>query len=489
MGFPSGGWTTVIASPVCISPERTTRASIPRGRIRQPRMKTAAGIALAAAVLFGAAFLLKPAPTPVARPRLVAPSEPAPVPPEIAPAKSGPIPERKVIDPRGLLADLSRALRVGDEKAIREILDKLRDLLLPPVPDDQNAALPYVHAFTIMGSLIPKGDERKAYEALLMGNEPGAEDLKILRGWLGKRSDVLAEVTRLLREAADRPQCRFPQDEEWGLGSSHAKSLVRISWAANLLSVQAALARLDGNPRESAESVRAGLALARAPRSDPAIISQMIACAVDGVGFDSAQRGGFLGASRLASLVDALDPASFRDAYSRAIVGDVVGTVSDFLKWRADPSAVEDEELRAFAQNPLAVQDLASFVERVSAFTRLLDRPYGEVQVELEGLARKSGEEAPWYARFSKMEFEPGLMRAVAQSEARLSLVKMASELERWRAREGGYPATLDALGVPTPRDPFSGQPFVYRREGDGFTLEPAGEVPNKEKLTWRAGR
>ena len=116
--------------------------------------------------------------------------------------------------------------------------------------------------------------------------------------------------------------------------------------AVNLLAVEAALSRLDGKPDEAAESHRAALAMGRAMRSDPSLIAQMIACGLDGVATVSIQNDGALSGSRLASLVDTLDPASARAACGRAFLGEVYGTISGFLKWKNDPKIVEDEELR-----------------------------------------------------------------------------------------------------------------------------------------------
>lgn len=454
-------------------------------------MKVAIGIVVAAAVLFGAVLLFRPAPGPpaplAAKPSPVTPAEMPPKPIESEVPKSPPTPAKKAVDVRQLLANLSRSLRNGDDRAVREILDMLRDLLVPPVPDDRNAALLYQQACNLMDEFIPKGDERKAFDALLMGKEPSAEELRVLRDWLGKNSDALAKVTRLLREAGDRLECRFSQeDSEWGLGVN-TKTLLRMQRASNLLSVQAALSRLDGNPGEAAESLRAGLAMARATHSDPTLISQMIACALDGVAFSSAQREGLLGVSRLASLVDTLDPASVRSACSRGLLGDGYVIVNRFLKWRADPQSVTEDERRTWLERPLPAEDVAAYVDGVSESAGLFERPYGEVQPDLEALVRKYGEEAPWYASLLKMDSMPGTMRAVAASEARLSLVKVASELERYRAREGTYPTTLDALRVASLRDPFTGQPFAYRREGVGFVLEIAGQVPNSQGLVWRS--
>jgi len=59
---------------------------------------------------------------------------------------------------------------------------------------------------------------------------------------------------------------------------------------------------------------------------------------------------------------------------------------------------------------------------------------------------------------------------------ARLRLVYTALRLESHRKTRGQYPPSLDALGSdPLFTDPFSGQPFVYRRDGAGYTLYSVG--------------
>ena len=52
-------------------------------------------------------------------------------------------------------------------------------------------------------------------------------------------------------------------------------------------------------------------------------------------------------------------------------------------------------------------------------------------------------------------------------------------ELERHRAATGSYPETLEKLPLTDlkelPVDPFSGRPFVYHKEGDGYVLYSVG--------------
>ncbi len=453
-------------------------------------MRIAIGIALAAALLFAAILLLRPAVEPPAAQRADPPAAKAPsnAPSVAAPSSTPTVPVAKAIDTRGLLAELSRALHHGDEQAVRALLDRLRHLLLPPVPDERNAALLYLQALDTVKEIYPTGNERRSFDAIFSGKDPGEGDLKTLREWFGRNADVLAKITPLLREAGERPECRFPTDAEWAMGAG-MKVMVRMQMASQILVGQAALLRLDGDGAGAAESLRAALAMSRGMRSDPTLVSQMIASALEGVAFESAQREGSLGAPRIAAIVEALDPASIRGAFDRSLLGEVYGTVLEFQKWKADPAAVKDEALRAWVRGPLAAQDVSAYVDMISEFAAVFERPSAVGGAEIEALARKHGEAAPWYASLSKTQVNafPGVLRERASSEARVALLQTALELERYRAREGGYPAAFDALGVPPPRDPFTGQPFIYRREGGGFVLEIAGEVPKKERLVWRS--
>lgn len=66
-----------------------------------------------------------------------------------------------------------------------------------------------------------------------------------------------------------------------------------------------------------------------------------------------------------------------------------------------------------------------------------------------------------------------GFDRMVARSD----FMHVAAQLRAWKVRHGSYPDTLDALtsATPLPLDPFSGDPYHYRREGDGFVLYSVG--------------
>lgn len=75
----------------------------------------------------------------------------------------------------------------------------------------------------------------------------------------------------------------------------------------------------------------------------------------------------------------------------------------------------------------------------------------------------------------------PGLERAVAlrfRLEAGTRATRLLYELFDYHDKNKAWPDSLDKLpGVPAAAktDPFSGKPFIYRRDGDGFTLYSVG--------------
>ena len=60
---------------------------------------------------------------------------------------------------------------------------------------------------------------------------------------------------------------------------------------------------------------------------------------------------------------------------------------------------------------------------------------------------------------------------------ARCDFLQVATQLRAWKVQHGSYPDALDALTTtaPPPLDPFSGEAYQYRREGEGFVLYSVG--------------
>ena len=419
-----------------------------------------------------------------------APSGPADLPAKVAEldaAKSTPKISAAPVDPGKLLAGLAKALRDSDEKAARAILKQLHGLLYPPVPDDQNAILIYQKAFDIarekLGGLIPKGLDRTAYSAVFSGEEMNPEQAAALRAWFEKDGAALSEVNSLLRDAAKMNQCRLPG------GEAELKALTGLQTAGQLLRVSALMEHQGGRTAEAADLVLAELGVARLTRSTPNHLAQILGCAIEFTAFQGLREMLDPSTPAIATWLDGVDPASVRSSSLRALLGNVDLLVSEVFAVRENPARSDDEEFRKQALSPLAFQDMAAYVESMIDFSKLAERPYYEAKSDLDALMCSHGELAPWYASLTQdtVRGMDGLSRVVARSEATTSMAKLSLELERYRVKNTGYPESLDALKFKGLPDPFTGQPFIYRRDGIGFVLESPGGAGGKDAQTWRS--
>ena len=98
----------------------------------------------------------------------------------------------------------------------------------------------------------------------------------------------------------------------------------------------------------------------------------------------------------------------------------------------------------------------------------------------------------------------PGLLRATEafdRLEARAQNARQAIVLKRYKQEHGQYPDQLQQILSETfkelPLDPYNGEPFHYRKEGDGFLLysvganrvDDGGQVPQSARdgdVVWR---
>ena len=69
---------------------------------------------------------------------------------------------------------------------------------------------------------------------------------------------------------------------------------------------------------------------------------------------------------------------------------------------------------------------------------------------------------------------------SVATMQAHVDIARVGLALKRHKAALGAYPPSLAEIDstflAEIPPDPFTGQPLVYRPEGDGFLLYSLGQ-------------
>jgi len=113
----------------------------------------------------------------------------------------------------------------------------------------------------------------------------------------------------------------------------------------------------------------------------------------------------------------------------------------------------------------------------------LADRPARVGRVKADMLAEEIESLQFWQAPVTKMLGPAIVARAGSKTDqavANIIMCRLVLALEAYRRDTGTYPTSLSglqpALGWTIPDDPFSGKPYVYRRQGEGFILYSLGQ-------------
>lgn len=391
-----------------------------------------------------------PSPPPTPPPAVARPPEPAPVPA----ARARHAAFDRLVD----------ALRKGDRAKVRECLDALHaELVPPPIPAAENAALVYLKAFDRFPEITEEEQAllTRAAEGVLLA----AEERQKIQALLERHEEAL----ELLRKGAELPRCRFPVDYAKGV-AAELPHLARVMQAGRLLRAEALL---RGAPPDS---LRAIDRLADSLADEPILVSQLVRSMSHHQATTLRERvleG--LPEADLRSLAAGSAHERVRPGFEKSLFFELYSGVKFILE--SGEAAAPGQPPPRPLDDPAMALDLAHYADTLSRFAELAGRPYYEAKGPIEALTLTNVEGAPLYSRFSQMLL-PAMNRAAerqAVAEASLAAAGVAAAVRLHRQERGTYPASLDEVAASLPPDPFTGKPFLYRREGSGFVVYSAG--------------
>jgi hypothetical protein len=124
---------------------------------------------------------------------------------------------------------------------------------------------------------------------------------------------------------------------------------------------------------------------------------------------------------------------------------------------------------------PIFLGDHAAYLQLMRKQAHLLGQPYS--------VERREGLEKELTAVPKRYSFTRMLTPAMARIKelhcrmaAEVCVTRTGLALLRYRDTHGGFPETLEALGLRDIRDPFTHKPLRYRAEDKGFILYSVGE-------------
>ncbi len=212
-----------------------------------------------------------------------------------------------------------------------------RDLVPPPIPDDENAAIIYQKVFPLM----EKGneEEEEAFKVVFKGDRVNwsEEDVQVIRSLVEKNKEALS----LIWEATLREKCRFPLAYENG-PAVLLPHLTNMRRGARLLAAKALLQKEDGEVEEAVETCKAGLRMGRSLQPEPLLISQFVRIAINSIVLHSLElilNQNEANPMIYSTLLKELDEFEGHEAFTRCLEGErtIVG-LWIFNKLREEPS-------------------------------------------------------------------------------------------------------------------------------------------------------
>ena len=156
----------------------------------------------------------------------------------------------------------------------------------------------------------------------------------------------------------------------------------------------------------------------------------------------------------------------------REFFGDVVGMIGE-------DSGLQNEAMRDYLTNVGFDGLVGSIDAHYDELTDALLGPYDQTREAFTDIESRLSDPAFRTENPVLHALLPAISRAVAlqtRGAATRRATNLVTNLRAYRQQFGEYPASLDAFGdTDFAYDPFTSQPFTYRREGDDFVLYSVG--------------
>lgn len=337
------------------------------------------------------------------------------------------------------------------------------------------------------------------YEDLFVGRSVSswsAAEWERLEQFLSEHAELLGQIRAMA--AASGPL--YPLD----LSQGYATLLPHLAPTRELtrLLQAVAIARAHGGDFEGAAAdILAGLQLGARLQEEPIMLSQLVNVAINSIMFETvgiAFPEGQVPDALAAELARQYHANDLSESFLASAHGEE-GFALDFMTrimesgWGYNESFSElMDENSGMAEtwggylysSPLARPwqhlDMQTYGQIMDEYEATFALPYYEAREVLESIEREV-DDLP-FTRVLTRSLIPSVLsmhQALARTEAQQQLLLLGVALESYANEHGTYPSTLNdvqgqANGAST-IDPFTGTPFHYTPEGDGFELYSVG--------------
>jgi hypothetical protein len=285
-------------------------------------------------------------------------------------------------------------------------------------------------------------------------------------------SGKMARGLQVVKDARELDRALLLHDYDLGVESVAGLILPRLArfralsrWVASA----AVLAAWDGDMNEAFDLVSSGLHIANGLRDEPILIAQLVRVAIGGIAIGAMYEimdENCPPDEQVPMIVAELDKLRDREPFARALQGERCFAIAQGRRLAG----------LGYVARPFRLLDQLAYLEYMPEVIDLAALPAYESRHRFEELEHQVStiSKLKVTARLVIPAFARGLEsqdRFVAQCD----LAEMAMYLKQYKRKTGSYPEKPDAIAPDyireLPVDPFTGTPYVYRKEGEGFVL------------------
>lgn len=387
---------------------------------------------------------------------------------------------------RGLMKELER-IRSREEPLT------LEEAAPPAIPDVENAALIYNAAFR----LAPQGRQDQRLRLQLISRFISAEPDKSESVSIDEARAALALMEPMLarvRKAAAMPKCRFPVQWSKGFAATFPHPS-QLRDTVRYLAADARVRAYEGNAEGAVDDIETMTLMVRHLSMEPTLIDQLTVYVMLSTIQESLQavmETVQLNASQHDRLYRLLSEFDVYGPYAQTLELERCLGILAFEQLPHDPA----EAAALFGPDEKTGREPVLLTTRMprlwspffkkdeTFYLQSMARAIEQARAGRSSSVRKHAHEvtgSPAYAQISRQLLEalPQTLNKRDSAVARLGLCQWALALSLYRQREGRYPVSLSEIEESTrwslPLDPFTGKPFLYHHDGDGYTLYGVG--------------
>ncbi len=321
----------------------------------------------------------------------------------------------------------------------------------------------------------PKGDQDNRYEPL------SSEELRLIEEHVALNE----ENFKLLREAQALPGCQINRyDNPVSIVEDPESYLPRLTYMRELARNAATKAIWEyrqGNVDAAYEWVATVMHIANDSDSEPFLICGLVRVACAGIALEALQAmlcEADLPEPLPPTLINELDRLADRSLFARTLQGERCFS-NAMYKSSSDAGGLMARVL-IHTPNQIRINDMLTTLAEAASET-----DYDKRQAILKPLKEIEppdiGAVVAQHRVLADM-LAPALLRgmeAFERMDAQTNGARIAIALKQYKRDNGEYPGELSGLEPhyieELPQDPYSGNSFIYRREGEGFVVYSVG--------------